>query len=240
MEPKELGNVLKKQAPRLLSKGDAVRPAWSPDGSRIAIGRNSRAGKGTPFLWTIPTAGPPDVGAVPVTSDQKRDFFPAWSGDGRFLYFSSTRGGPMNIWRVRLDSKSGKVLGAPEPVTVPALDAESPNLSRGDGRIAYESQSIRSTLRRLGFDARRDIRIAVLGFFAVLVDRVAIQAAALNKRVKVLEGMLPVCAVCKRVRDERETWHPLEQYLLSQPKEQIRHEVCPDCAAKFGQMLDRR
>ena len=84
------------------------------------------------------------------------------------------------------------------------------------------------------------IRIAVLAFFAVLVDRVAIQAAALNKRVKVLEGMLPVCAVCKRVRDERETWHPLEQYLLSQPKEQIRHEVCPDCAAKFGQMLDRR
>jgi eukaryotic-like serine/threonine-protein kinase len=142
---------------RLLSKGDAVRPAWSPDGSRIAIGRASRAGKGTPLLWTIATAGPPDVGAVPVTSDQKRDFFPAWSGDGRFLYFSSTRGGPVNIWRVRLDARSGKALSVPEPVTVPALDAESPSLSRGDGRIAYESHSSRSTLRRLAFDARRGV-----------------------------------------------------------------------------------
>jgi hypothetical protein len=84
------------------------------------------------------------------------------------------------------------------------------------------------------------IRIAVLGLFAVLVDRVAIQSAALNKRVKILEGMLPVCAVCKRVRDEHETWHPLEDYLRSQSKHQIRHDVCPDCAARYAPMLDRR
>ena len=84
------------------------------------------------------------------------------------------------------------------------------------------------------------IRVAVLGFFAVLIDRVATQAAALSKRVQILEGMLPVCAVCKRISDERKTWHPLEQYVLSQSKDRISHEVCPDCAAKLGEAMDRR
>ncbi len=84
------------------------------------------------------------------------------------------------------------------------------------------------------------IRIAVLGFFAVLIDRVAIQTAALSSRVQILEGMLPVCAVCKRIRDERATWHPLEQYVLSQSKDQISNEVCPDCAASFGETSVRR
>ena len=84
------------------------------------------------------------------------------------------------------------------------------------------------------------IRVAVLGFFAVLIDRVATQAAALSTRVQILEGMLPVCAVCKRISDERETWHPLEQYVLAQSKSRISHEVCPDCAAKFGEAMERR
>ena len=84
------------------------------------------------------------------------------------------------------------------------------------------------------------IRIAVLGFFAVLVDRVATQAKALSMRVQVLEGILPICPVCKRISDARETWHPLEQYVLSQSKDQISHEVCPDCAVKLGETFDRR
>jgi Tol biopolymer transport system component len=138
---------------RLLSKGDATLPAWSPDGSRIAFGRNFESK--VPFLWTIPAGGPADVGAVPGTDDAARDWFPAWSGDGRFLYFSSARGGPMNLWRVRLDSKSGKAIAPAEPVTVPGLDAECPSLSRSGNRIAYESRSNRSTLRRLAFDARQ-------------------------------------------------------------------------------------
>jgi serine/threonine protein kinase len=138
---------------RLLSKGDAVRPAWSPDGSRIAFGRSWGLRKGVPLLWTIPAAGPADVGAVPATNDVASDWFPAWSGDGQFLYFESNRSGPMNLWRVRLDS-SGKALDPPESVTAPGLDAESPSLSRSGNRIAYESRSNRSTLRRLGFNAR--------------------------------------------------------------------------------------
>ena len=84
------------------------------------------------------------------------------------------------------------------------------------------------------------IRMTVLGAFAVLVDRIAVQAKALSERVEILEGMLPVCAMCKRIRDEGATWRPLEQYVLTQSKDHISHEICPDCAARVGETFDRR
>ncbi len=79
--------------------------------------------------------------------------------------------------------------------------------------------------------------------FAIYWSAISLVVVALDyvsARVQILEGMLPVCAVCKCISDERETWHPLEQYVLSQSKERIGHEVCPDCAAKFGEAMDRR
>lgn len=84
------------------------------------------------------------------------------------------------------------------------------------------------------------IRISVLGFMAVLIDRVAVQAVELNRRVVILEGMLPVCVVCKRIRDEHETWQALEQYVLLHSKDQISSELCPDCAARSDETFSRR
>jgi len=48
------------------------------------------------------------------------------------------------------------------------------------------------------------------------------------------------CAVCKRVRDHEASWHPIEHYVLSQASAQITHEVCPECAVRLGETLDRR
>jgi hypothetical protein len=84
------------------------------------------------------------------------------------------------------------------------------------------------------------IRMLVLGLLAVLVDRVAVQTAALSRRAQILEGMLPICAVCKRIRGEHGTWQPLEQYVLAQSRDQVSDEVCPDCAARLGETFDRR
>jgi Tol biopolymer transport system component len=140
---------------RLLSKGDAVRPVWSPDGGRIAFVRSF----GTPKtgLWTMPASGPVEVVAMPATPDQGSDYFPEWSGDGRFLYFASVRSGLMNLWRVAIDEKSGKPSGPPEPINVTAEYALDFGLSRDGKRIAYESWSGRSTVRSIPFDVRRGV-----------------------------------------------------------------------------------
>ena len=46
-----------------------------------------------------------------MTDDSALDWNPTWSPDGRYLYFSSTRGGTMNVWRMPIDERSGRVLG---------------------------------------------------------------------------------------------------------------------------------
>ena len=45
---------------------------------------------------------------VPVTKDAAVDWSPVWSPDGRFIYFSSDRGGAMNLWRIDVDQSTGR------------------------------------------------------------------------------------------------------------------------------------
>ncbi len=85
------------------------------------------------------------------------------------------------------------------------------------------------------------IRMIVLGLFAVLVDRVAVQREALQRRVEVLEGFLPVCVVCKRVRNEDDgAWCPVERFLRLRSPADRRGPVCPDCAREAEEAFDRR
>jgi TolB protein len=93
---------------------DTLQPAWSPRGYRIAYWNSP---KGSRNIRTVAAMG---GNRVPVTDDVALDWSPAWSPDGRYLYFSSDRGGSMNLWRVRIDEASGKVLIGPEPFTTPA------------------------------------------------------------------------------------------------------------------------
>ena len=84
------------------------------------------------------------------------------------------------------------------------------------------------------------IRMAVLGAFAWLVDRTAQQSAALARRVGLLEGLYPVCAVCGRVRAADDRWEPLERYVMSREKDRLAPEVCPSCASEHGESSTRR
>ncbi len=85
------------------------------------------------------------------------------------------------------------------------------------------------------------IRMIVLGLFAFLVDRGATQREALSRRVHTLERFLPVCTVCKRIRDEASaTWQPVEQFLLMPSKAPRRSHICPDCAREVEEAFDRR
>lgn len=87
------------------------------------------------------------------------------------------------------------------------------------------------------------IRILVLGGMAFLVSRTAGQTRALAKRVNVLEGVLPICSFCKKIRDQNNTWQPLEQFITDRSNAQFTHGFCPDCGQRhyggFFKMGDR-
>jgi len=50
------------------------------------------------------------------------------------------------------------------------------------------------------------------------------------KRMKYLEGFLPVCSHCKMVRDEQENWQQLETYIQNRSEAKFSHGLCPHCA----------
>ena len=51
--------------------------------------------------------------------------------------------------------------------------------------------------------------------------------------VRQLSGLLPICAWCKKIRDDKGYWAQLESYLASHADVAFSHSVCPDCAAKL-------
>lgn len=51
--------------------------------------------------------------------------------------------------------------------------------------------------------------------------------------IKTLQGILPVCGHCKKIRDDSNSWHTMEEYLSDHSEAEFSHGVCPDCAKKF-------
>jgi hypothetical protein len=52
------------------------------------------------------------------------------------------------------------------------------------------------------------------------------------RNVRELEGLLPMCAWCKKSRNDAGYWQELEAYLKPRTKAAFSHGICPDCAAK--------
>jgi len=52
------------------------------------------------------------------------------------------------------------------------------------------------------------------------------------KRIKYLEGLLPVCSFCKKIRVGKE-WVPIEKYIHEHSEADFSHGLCPECAEKY-------
>ena len=58
--------------------------------------------------------------------------------------------------------------------------------------------------------------------------------------VKTLEGMLPICSSCKRVRTPDNRWHVIEKYIRERTNATFTHGMCPECAQRlYGQTFSQ-
>lgn len=60
-----------------------------------------------------------------------------------------------------------------------------------------------------------------------------VQLVKALEEVKALSGMLPICASCKKIRDDQGYWNQLEEYITRHSEAVFTHGICPDCAEKL-------
>lgn len=57
-------------------------------------------------------------------------------------------------------------------------------------------------------------------------------------RIKLLEGLLPICSYCKKIRDDSGSgqgdgdWEKIEDFIYKKTDQEFTHGICPDCLAK--------
>lgn len=78
--------------------------------------------------------------------------------------------------------------------------------------------------------ARLRIGVRLVSLQQTLAARVAELQDALTN-VRTLSGLLPICAYCKRIRDDGDYWRQIEQYVSEHSSAQFSHGICPECLA---------
>ena len=86
--------------------------------------------------------------------------------------------------------------------------------------------------------ARLRIGSRIVSLQHALAARVCDLQQALSD-VKRLGGLLPICAYCKRIRDDGDYWKQIEQYLSEYSEAQFSHGICPQCLETQLQALTR-
>lgn len=119
-----------------------VRPRWSPDGNKIVF-QNIERTKFDVRIFDLTTGR-----YVWVTNDAVQDINPVWSPSGQYVYFSSYRGGGINIWRVRV-STEGTPSRLPRQLTIGAGQDVEIAVSRDGKRLAFSILRQNADLWRL-------------------------------------------------------------------------------------------
>jgi len=57
-------------------------------------------------------------------------------------------------------------------------------------------------------------------------------------KLKTLQGLLPICAACKKIRDDQGYWHQVEEYISQHSGAEFTHGICPDCIrTHYGHLM---
>jgi sigma-B regulation protein RsbU (phosphoserine phosphatase) len=76
--------------------------------------------------------------------------------------------------------------------------------------------------------ARVQVGVRIVELQQSLADRVNALEEAMA-RVKQLQGLLPICSYCKKIRDDQNYWQQVENYISKHSEAQFSHSICPEC-----------
>jgi CheY-like chemotaxis protein len=118
------------------------------------------------------------------------------------------------------------------PTTTPPylilLTAKSGKENIVRGLEAGANDYLTKPFDRAELHARVQVGAHVLELQGNLAARVCELEAALSQ-VKHLQGLLPICSYCKKIRDEQNYWHRVENYISEHAEVSFSHGICPAC-----------
>jgi PAS domain S-box-containing protein len=106
------------------------------------------------------------------------------------------------------------------------VEASSSNVTNDRGNVVGGMASFVDITRRKQTEMERE-------------DLIRRLETALAK-VKTLRGLVPICASCKKVRDDQGFWHQVEVYVRDHSHAEFSHGICPDCARELYPDLVRK
>jgi len=128
----------------------------------------------------------------------------------------------------------------------------SPDEVMGEIRKARDLQRVSFEFRHLLSDSSiRDVvvfssKVSIKGKILLhsivhdITEEKKLEEALQNamEDIKTLRGIIPICASCKKIRDDQGYWNQVETYIRERTEAQFSHGICPDCVKKLYPDLD--
>ncbi len=80
--------------------------------------------------------------------------------------------------------------------------------------------------------------IIITGLIIMNSQRLDFELRKANDNIKSLKSLLPVCASCKKIRDDRGYWNQIESYIKTHTEADFSHGLCPECTKKLYPEID--
>jgi phosphoserine phosphatase RsbU/P len=125
-----------------------------------------------------------------------------------------------------------KAVGSPVPVYIIMLTAKTLPKEIVSGLEAGADDYLIKPFDPSELRARIKVGERILELQESLAMRVSELEEALS-RVKQLQGLLPICSYCKKIRDDQNYWQQVESYIATHSEAQFSHSICPDCYTEF-------
>ena len=104
------------------------------------------------------------------------------------------------------------------------VEVSASNVTSSTGELAGRMASFIDITKRKEIEADRE----------KLIDKLQDALA----KIKTLRGIIPICAACKKIRDDKGYWNQLESYLSEHSEADFSHGICPECAEKLYPELE--